>query len=142
MSKFRLGIVIALGSAFAVFGVGCGGSSTTSSTAPATSPSTSTPAATQSTSTPAATQSTSTPTAPATGDALVGKTLFEAKCQGCHAKDGTEASVGPKLAGGGRSDERIRKQIVNGSPSSGIMPAGLYSGADLDDVGAFVLSIQ
>ena len=133
MSKFRLGIVIALGSAFAVLGVGCGGSSTTSSTAPATSPSTSTPAATQSTSTPAPT---------ATGDAVVGKTLFEGKCQGCHAKDGTEASIGPKLAGGGRSEERIRKQIVNGSPSSGIMPAGLYSGADLDNVVAFVLSIQ
>ena len=131
MSKFRLGIVIALVSAFAVFGVGCGGSSTTSSSAPATSPSTSTPAATQSTSTPTA-----------TGDAVVGKTLFETKCQGCHAKDGTEASVGPKLAGGGRSEERIRKQIVNGSPSSGIMPAGLYSGADLDNVVAFVLSIQ
>ena len=133
MSKFRLGIVIALVSAFTVFGVGCGGSSTTPSTAPATSPSTSTPAATQ---------STSTPTAPATGDAVVGKTLFEAKCQGCHAKDGTESGVGPKLAGGGRSEERIRKQIVNGSPSSGIMPAGLYSGADLDNVVAFVLSIQ
>jgi mono/diheme cytochrome c family protein len=131
MSKFRWGIVIALVSAFAAFGVGCGGSSTTSSTPPATSPSTSTPAATESTSTPAA-----------TGDAVVGKTLFEGKCQGCHAKDGTERGVGPRLAGGGRSDERIRKQVVNGSPSSGIMPAGLYSGADLDNVVAFVLSIQ
>lgn len=131
MAKFRLGIVIALVSAFAAFGVGCGGGSTTSSTSPATTPSTSTPAATESTSTPAA-----------TGDAAVGKTLFEGTCQGCHAKDGTERNIGPRLAGGGRSEERIRKQIVNGSPSSGIMPAGLYSGADLDNVVAFVLSIQ
>jgi len=133
MSKFRLGIVIALVSALAAFGNGCGGDSTTSSTPPATTPSTSTPAATESTSTPAAT---------GTGDAVVGKTLFEGKCEGCHAKGGTERSIGPRLAGGGRSEERIRNQVVNGSRSSGIMPAGLYSGTDLDNVVAFVLSIQ
>jgi mono/diheme cytochrome c family protein len=130
MSKLRLGIVIALMSAFAAFGAGCGGDSTTSSTPPA------------STSTPAPTESTSTPAATGAGDAAVGKTLFEDKCQGCHAKDGTEGGVGPVLAGGGRTAERIRNQVVNGSLSSGIMPAGLYSGTDLDNVVAFVLSIQ
>jgi mono/diheme cytochrome c family protein len=68
--------------------------------------------------------------------------LFEGKCQGCHENDGTEPGVGPRLADGGRTEERIRKQVVNGSPSSGIMPAGLYSGTDLDNVVAFVLGIQ
>ena len=129
MSQLRLGIVIAL----AAVGAGCGGDSTTSSTPPAS---------TKSTSAPATTKSTSTPAPAATGDAAVGKTLFEGKCQGCHAKDGTERNIGPRLAGGGRIEARIRNQVVNGSRSSGIMPPGLYSGTDLDNVVAFVLSIQ
>ncbi len=119
MSKFRLGIVIALVGALAAFGAGCGGDTTSS--------------------TPAGTESTSTPKAAGAGDVANGKTLFEGKCQGCHAKDGTEAAVGPKLSGGGRTSDRIRDQIVNGG---GVMPPGLYSGTDLDDVVAFVLSIQ
>jgi mono/diheme cytochrome c family protein len=65
--------------------------------------------------------------------------LFETKCQGCHAEGGTVAATGPVLAGGGRTAERIRDQVVNGGS---IMPAGLYSGTDLDNVVAFVLSIQ
>ena len=68
-----------------------------------------------------------------------GKTFFEATCQSCHAKDGAEAGFGPKLAGGGRSADRIRNQVVNGG---GAMPGGLATGADLDSVVAFVLSIQ
>ena len=76
------------------------------------------------------------------GDAAAiaaGKTFFEGTCQGCHAKDGTVAGVGPVLTGGGRTADRIRSQVVNGG---GAMPAGLASGADLDSVVAFVLSIQ
>lgn len=122
MSKFRLGIVIALLSGLAAFGAGCGGDDE------ATTPAASTP----STSTPAA----------GTGDITAGQALFEGKCQGCHANLGTEAATGPVLAGGGRTADRIRNQVVNGSKSSGVMPAGLYSGADLDNVVAFVLSIQ
>ena len=125
MSKLRLGIVIALVSALAAFGAGCGGGDD------ATAPAGSTAAPTPSTSTPAPTGG--------SGDVANGKTLFEGKCQGCHANLGTEAAVGPVLAGGGRTDERIRNQIINGG---GAMPAGLYSGTELDDVVAFVLSIQ
>ena len=125
MSKLRSGIVIALVSALAAFGAGCGGDDDT------TAPAGSTAASTPSTSTPAPTGG--------SGDVANGKTLFEGKCQGCHANLGTEAAAGPVLAGGGRTDERIRNQVVNGG---GIMPAGLYSGTELDDVVAFVLSIQ
>ena len=144
MSKVRLGIVVVLLAALGAFGAGCGGDDAATTSA-ASTPSTSTPAAT--TSTPAATTSTpaattSTPAAAGTGDVAAGKTLFEGKCQGCHANLGTEAATGPVLAGGGRTADRIRNQVVNGSPSSGVMPAGLYSGAELDNVVAFVLSIQ
>lgn len=124
MSKLRIGIVIALVSALGAFGAGCGGDDEPA--APATSTAASTP-------------STSTPAAGGTGDVAAGKTLFEGKCQGCHANLGTEAASGPVLAGGGRTAERIREQVVNGG---GIMPAGLYAGTDLDNVVAFVLSIQ
>ena len=60
-------------------------------------------------------------------------------CQGCHLAAGTQAGVGPVLAGGGRSEERIRNQVINGGT---VMPAGLATGADLDNVVAYVLSIQ
>ncbi len=128
MSKLRVGIVIAVVSALGAFGAGGGGDE------PA-APAASTAASTPSTPTP----STPTPPAGGTGDVATGKTLFEGTCQGCHAKGGTEAGAGPVLAGGGRTAERIRDQVVNGG---GNMPAGLASGADLDNVVAFVLSIQ
>ena len=128
MSKLRVAIVIALVSALGAFGAGCGGDDEPAAPAPSTA------ASTPSTSTP----STSTP-AGGTGDVATGKTLFEGKCQGCHANLGTEAATGPVLAGGGRTAERIRDQVVNGG---GVMPAGLYAGTDLDNVVAFVLSIQ
>lgn len=68
-----------------------------------------------------------------------GKTYFETTCQGCHNNLGTEAGVGPVLAGGGRAADLINNTVVNGK---GAMPAGLASGADLENVVAFVLSIQ
>lgn len=73
------------------------------------------------------------------GDVAAGQAFFETTCQGCHANLGQEAAVGPKLAGGGRPEELIRTTVVNGR---GVMPAGLATGADLDNVVAFVLSIQ
>ena len=60
-------------------------------------------------------------------------------CQGCHSNLGQDAGVGPQLAGGGRDEALIRTTITNGR---GIMPAGLAKGEDLDNVVAFVLSIQ
>jgi mono/diheme cytochrome c family protein len=134
MSKLRVGIVIAIVSALGVLTAGCGSDSND-----AAAPASSTPAATETTAATETAAATETTPAAAAGDAANGKTLFEGKCQGCHAKGGTEAAVGPVLAGGGRDDARIRNQIINGG---GPMPAGLYTGTDLDDVVAFVLSIQ
>jgi mono/diheme cytochrome c family protein len=76
---------------------------------------------------------------PAEGDVAAGKTFFEGTCQGCHTNLGQAAGAGPKLAGLGLSADRIRDQVVNGGA---VMPAGLASGTDLDNVVAFVLSIQ
>ncbi len=128
MSRLRLGILIAALGALAAFGAGCGGSDDPA--APA-----STAASTPSTSTPA----TTTATTGGTDDVAAGKVLFDNKCQSCHLNGGTERGVGPVLAGGGRSEERIRDQVINGG---GAMPPGLVTGTDLDQVVAFVLSIQ
>lgn len=73
------------------------------------------------------------------GDATAGKATFEAVCQGCHANGGQEAGVGPKLAGLGRTADVIQTTITNGK---GVMPAGLVSGDDLENVTAYVVSIQ
>ena len=68
-----------------------------------------------------------------------GKTFFEGTCQGCHMADGTQAGVGPVLAGMGLTKDRIETQIKNGG---GAMPPGLATGTDLENVTKFVLSIQ
>ena len=73
------------------------------------------------------------------GDVAAGKTAFEGKCQGCHADGGATAASGPVLKDKGLKADAIRNQVVNGG---GGMPGGLVSGADLDNVVAFVSSIQ
>ncbi len=76
----------------------------------------------------------------AAGDVEAGLAVFQASCTGCHLADGTEGGgVGPKLAGLGLTEARITDQIVNGGAA---MPAGLVSGTDLDNVTAYVVSIQ
>lgn len=73
------------------------------------------------------------------GDAAAGETIFASSCGGCHTNGGQEAGVGPKLAGAGLDAARVETQIVNGG---GAMPGGLVSGDDLDNVVAYVVSIQ
>jgi mono/diheme cytochrome c family protein len=68
-----------------------------------------------------------------------GKTAFEGKCQGCHADGGATAGTGPVLKDKGLTPEVIKAQIVNGK---GIMPAGLATGEELDNITAYVASIQ
>jgi mono/diheme cytochrome c family protein len=76
----------------------------------------------------------------ASGDVEAGLAVFQASCTGCHLADGMEAGgVGPKLAGLGDDAETIKNQVINGG---GAMPAGLVSGTDLDNVTAYVVSIQ
>ena len=76
----------------------------------------------------------------ASGDAKAGLVVFQSSCTGCHLADGTQAGgVGPKLAGMGLSADTIENQVKNGGA---VMPAGLVSGTDLDNVVAYVVSIQ
>lgn len=74
------------------------------------------------------------------GDVAAGKATFEGTCQGCHPAGGTQAGVGPQLAGvPGINEALIRNRIQNGM---GAMPPGLVSGDDEDNVVAYVVSIQ
>lgn len=75
----------------------------------------------------------------AAGDVAAGKTVFEANCQGCHPAGGTQAGVGPQLSASKLDATGITNVIQNGR---GAMPAGLVSGADLDNVVAYVDSIK
>ena len=86
------------------------------------------------------------PTAPeagtsdaSSGDVAAGKTVFEANCQGCHPAGGTQAGVGPQLSNSKLDAAQIKMQVMNGK---GAMPGGLATGADLDNVVAFVVSIE
>ena len=60
-------------------------------------------------------------------------------CSGCHAELGNKAAFGPKLAGQGLTEAEIRDTIENGK---GQMPAGLAEGQDLEDLAAYVSSLQ
>jgi len=71
--------------------------------------------------------------------AAAGKTFFEGTCQACHPAGGTEAGMGPKLEGIGWNEAQITKQVQDGG---GAMPGGLASGADLENVVAYVVSLQ
>lgn len=124
--------------------VGCGSDSssgaaegTTTAAPPATTaPATTAPATTA----PATTEETTTEAPPESeGDAAAGETVFAASCTACHTNGGQEAGVGPKLAGAGLTADGIKTQVENGG---GAMPGNLVSGDDLDDVVAYVVSIQ
>lgn len=85
-----------------------------------------------------------TQTAPAgdeaQGDVAAGEAFFANTCSGCHMDNGKAAGgVGPQLAGVGLTVDQIKDTVTNGK---GAMPPGLASGADLDNVAAYVASIQ
>ena len=97
---------------------------------------------------PATTAPPATTTAPATtagggGDAAAveeGQIFFASTCTSCHLDNGTAGGgVGPQLAGAGLTEDQIREQVINGG---GAMPPGLAQGQDLDNVTAYVLSLQ
>jgi mono/diheme cytochrome c family protein len=109
---------------------GCGGGGEeTAGTAP---PTTTAPTTTAPT--------TVAPTTVEAGDVAAGRQFFQQTCQACHFQAGQAAGgAGPRLADRGLSAQRIRQQVVNGG---GGMPAGLAQGENLDNVVAYVLSIQ
>lgn len=76
------------------------------------------------------------------GDIAAGEVFFSQTCSGCHLDNGKSAGgIGPQLQG----DPNIKDQqfvidtVTNGK---GAMPAGLASGTDLDNVSAYVVSLQ
>jgi len=75
------------------------------------------------------------------GDAAAGEALFATTCGGCHTNGGQEAGVGPKLAGAGLDAATVTDVLENGRPGTA-MVGGLVSGEDLDNVVAYVVSLQ
>ncbi len=126
----RVLTVVAAVSSAALIGVvaGCGSSDATAPTGPA---GTTAPAAT--------TAATSSVTTAASGGIAAGEAVFVANCQGCHPAGGTEAGAGPQLSSTPMDAAAIATQVREGSAS---MPGGLVSGADLEDVVAYVESIR
>ena len=73
------------------------------------------------------------------GDVAAGQQFFTSTCGSCHMNGGQEAGVGPVLAGQGLTPEVVRTTVENGK---GAMPPGLAQGEDLENVVAYVVSIQ
>ena len=78
------------------------------------------------------------PASAAQGDAARGEQLFAENCAGCHGEGGTGGGVGPTLAGSGIALDEARATIENGS---GVMPADLVEGQELEDVLAYLQTI-
>jgi mono/diheme cytochrome c family protein len=136
-------ILILAATASLALAVGCGSDSSSGAAEPTTTeaaPATTAPVTTAPETTEATTEETTTAAPPeAEGDAAAGQTVFAASCTACHTNNGQDAGVGPKLAGAGLTADVVENQVVNGG---GAMPAGLVSGTDLDNVVAYVVSIQ
>lgn len=75
------------------------------------------------------------------GDPIAGEAAFvSAGCAGCHLGNGNEAGgVGPKLAERDLSGDGVKTIVIEGR---GTMPGGLASGDDLDNIAAYVVSLQ
>jgi mono/diheme cytochrome c family protein len=80
----------------------------------------------------------STPAPASEGDAARGEQLFAENCASCHGEGGTGGGVGPTLTGSGISLDEARTTVENGS---GVMPADLVEGQELEDVLAYLETI-
>lgn len=76
--------------------------------------------------------------APAAGDAVRGKLVFEQDCAVCHGSDAVGGSPGPRLVGSGLDAAAVAAVVEQGR---GVMPAGIVSGSERDDVAAYVAAI-
>jgi mono/diheme cytochrome c family protein len=84
------------------------------------------------------------PSAPAggavgAGDVYRGETVFQRECAGCHGDGGQGGGVGPVLFETGLDAPEVAAAVQQGR---GVMPAGLVSGQEQDDVIAYVVSIS
>ena len=89
----------------------------------------------------AATQTTKTQSTPAAA-AGPGRQLFAQTCGTCHTLSaaGTSGAVGPNLDDLKPDEARVLAAIQNGGTGSGTMPPNLYTGAQAQQVAAFVSS--
>ena len=78
------------------------------------------------------------PGGPVAGDAERGQSLFARNCASCHGAEGAGGGIGPRLAASGISTDDARTTIQSGS---GVMPADLVEGEDLEDVLAYLETI-
>ncbi|HZN20986.1 MAG TPA: cytochrome c [Gaiellaceae bacterium] len=76
--------------------------------------------------------------APVAGDAARGETVFAERCASCHGEGGGGGSPGPRLVGSGLDAAAVAAVVERGR---GVMPAGIVSGSDRDDVATYVASI-
>jgi cytochrome c551 len=127
MANYKGVAAALLGAALISIGAGCGGSDPKEAETPANAPT--------------VTNGATTTGGEAAGDAAAGKTYFEGgTCQGCHPAGGTQAGVGPDLTASKMTADEIKTQIEKGG---GGMPAQAeVTGADLDNVVAYILSIR
>ena len=72
------------------------------------------------------------------GDSVRGEQLFAENCATCHGESGSGGGVGPRLSGSDVSPDEARSTVENGS---GVMPAGLVEGQELEDVLAYLETI-
>ena len=66
-----------------------------------------------------------------------GAVLFGEQCAGCHGRGGT-GGTGPILADSGVDEDEVVAAIEQGP---GIMPAGIVTGQNQEDVVEYILSI-
>lgn len=81
---------------------------------------------------------------PAGPDLAAGKQLFASNCAMCHGAEG-EGGIGPNLQGDyryGNSSEAVHESIAMGRPNGMPKFSGQLSGEQLDNLTAFVLSLQ
>lgn len=87
---------------------------------------------------PAKRESQTQTTVSASADPVRGEQVFAENCASCHGEGGSGGGVGPTLVGNDVSIGEARTTIENGS---GVMPAGLVEGQDLEDVLAYLETI-
>ena len=84
------------------------------------------------------------PSAPAgaaagAGDVYRGETVFQRECAGCHGDGGQSGGVGPALVETGLAAAEVSTAVQQGR---GVMPAGIVTGQQQADIGAYVVSIS
>lgn len=136
MANYKGVAAALLGAALISIGAGCGGSDPKEAETP-----TNAPTVTNGATTTGGGTETTGGGGEAAGDAAAGKTAFEGgSCQACHPAGGTQAGVGPDLAVSKMTADEIKAQITNGKGA--MPPQPQVTGADLDNVAAYILSIR